>query len=196
MPKSGVFNTFLPCAPAGHKTNFAIVTWIARSLFCGDRGVMHRKLKLLQQNIINKDIFCIQETKGSWAMVDRHFRLIKRTHWVFCYFSDKSINAGGVIVLVSKKSVPLEGCITQDVIIPGRVSRVLLQAVGCRQIVFNIHNIDVDMPVGCAAIEADLLKCSIDAMSNNLIACGDLNIPSVVGRFFDYVNPELDRFRE
>ena len=83
LPKSGVFNTFLPCAPAGYKTNFAIVTWNARSLFCGDRGVMHRKLKLLQQNIINKDIFCIQETKGSWAMVDRHFRLIKRTHLGF-----------------------------------------------------------------------------------------------------------------
>ena len=55
---------------------------------------------------------------------------------------------------------------------------------------FNIHNIDLDMPVVCAAIKADLLKCSTDAMSNNLIACGDLDTPSVVGRFFDYVNPE------
>ena len=108
----------------------------------------------------------------------------------FLQFSDKSINAGGVIVLVSKKSVPLEGCITQSVIIPGRVSRVLIQGVGCKQIVFNIHNIDLDLPLVVAAIRADLLDCSVDTMSNNVFACGDLNIPSVVGRFFDYSNPE------
>ena len=69
---------------------------------------MHRKVTLLQQNIKNKDIVCIQETKGSLAMVDRHMRLIKRTHWVFCNFSKKSINAGGVIGLVSKQSAPFE----------------------------------------------------------------------------------------
>ena len=123
---------------------------------------MHREIKLLQQNVINKDIFCIQETKGSWAMIDRRFRLIRRTHQVFASFSDKSINAGGVIVLVSKKSAPLEECITHSAIIPGRVSRVLIQGVDCKQIVFNIHNIDLDLPLACAAIKADLLACSID----------------------------------
>ena len=105
-------------------------------------------------------------------MVDRHMRLIKRTHWVLCNFSNKSINAGGVIVLVSKKSVPLEGCITQSVIIPGRVSRVLIQGVGCKQIVFNIHNIDLDMPVVCAAIKADLLNCSMDTIRGDFDAHG------------------------
>ena len=185
-----MFNTCSPCAPAGHKINFALVTWNAKSFFCGDRAVMHKKIKLLQQNVINKDIFCIQETKGSWSMIHRHFRLIKRTHWVFANFSDKSINAGGVIVLVSKKSVPFEECITQSVIVPGRGSRVLIQGVGCKQIVFNIHSIDLDLHVVCAAIKADLLDCSIDTMSNNLIACGDLNIPSVVGRYLDYSRPE------
>ena len=184
-----MFNTFLPCAPPGHRTSFDVLTWNARSLFCADRGVMHRKLTLLQQNIKNKDIVCIQETKGSLAMVDRHMRLIKRTHWVFCNFSKKSINAGGVIVLVSKQSAPFE-CITHGIIIPGRVSRVLIQGVGCKQIVYNIHNFELDLPVVVSAIKADLDECSVDTMSNNLIACGDLNIPSVVGRVFDYSTPK------
>jgi len=162
-----VSNTFLPCAPSGHKTSFDVVTWNARSLFCADRGVMHRKLILLQQNLKNKDIFCIQETKGSLAMVDRHMRLIKRTHWVLCNFSNKSINAGGVIVLVSKQSAPFEECITHGIIIPGRVSRVLIQGVGCKQIVYNIHNFELDLPIVVAAIRADLVECSVDTMSNN-----------------------------
>ena len=138
---------------------------------------MHRKLTLLQQNLKIKDIFCIQETKGSLAMVDRHMRLIKRTHWVLCNFSNKSINAGGVIVLVSKQSAPFEECITHGIIIPGRVSRVLIQGVGCKQIVYNIHNFELNLPVVVAAIRADLVECSVDTMSNNLIACGDMIFP-------------------
>ena len=39
------------------------------------------------------------------------------------------------------------------------------------------------------AILNDLSDCSTDTLSNNLIACGDINIPSVSGRYFDYASP-------
>ena len=110
-------------------------------------------------------------------------------------FSNKSINAGGVIVLVSKQSAPFE-CITHGIIIPGRVSRVLIQGVGCKQIVYNIHKFELNLPVVVAAIRADLVECSVDTMSNNLLACGDLNIPSVVGRVFDYGSPQPTIFTD
>ncbi len=76
--------------------------------------------------------------------------------------------------------------------IPSRVSRVLIQGDDCRQIAYNIHNQEFtreSMNTVCSAIQIDLDECSIDTLKNNLIACGDINIPSDSGRYFDYARP-------
>ena len=111
---------------------------------------------------------------------------------MFCNLSTRSVNEGGLIILVSKSSCPREESITHKKLIPGRVSRVLIQGVGCRQIVYNIHNQDFlgdNMSTVCSAIQSDLNDCSLDTLNTNLIACGDMNIPSDLGRFFDYSRP-------
>ena len=45
------------------------------------------------------------------------------------------------------------------------------------------------MDTVCKSILNDLSDCSTDTLSNNLIACGDFNIPSVAGRYFGYSSP-------
>ena len=51
MQQSGVFNTFFPCAPGGHrKTSFAIATWNCRTLFCGDNRLFNRKFHMLEKH--------------------------------------------------------------------------------------------------------------------------------------------------
>ena len=61
-----------------------------------------------------------------------------------------------------------------------------------RQIVYNIHNHEFtseNMDTVCKSISNDLSGCSTDTLSNNLMACGHCNIPSVSGRYFDYASP-------
>ena len=50
-----------------------------------------------------------------------------RTHWVLANLSSRSVNEGGLITLVSKSFCPWEESITHLKMIPGRVSRVLIQ---------------------------------------------------------------------
>ena len=90
---------------------------------------------------------------------------------------------------MSKSSCPREESITHKKLIPGRVSRALLQGGGCRQIIYNIHNQDFvgdNMDTLCNSLHFDLNACASDTLSNNLIQCGDMNIPSSLGRYFDY----------
>ncbi len=87
MQWSGVFNTLLPVAPIGSRAGFALGTWNARSFFCREPSVFNRKLQLLEKQINKFNIFCMQEVRGSLALVDTHLRLIKRTHWIRCNFS-------------------------------------------------------------------------------------------------------------
>ena len=55
-----------------------------------------------------------------------------------------------------------------------------------RRIVYTIH---YNVCTVCSAMKLDLTACSVDTLSNNLIACGDINIPSVSGRYFEYASP-------
>ena len=111
---------------------------------------------------------------------------------MFCNLSTRSVNDGGLITLVSKSSCPREESITHKKLIPGRVSRVLIQGVGCRQIVYNTQNhyfSGENMDTLCNSLQFDLNACASDTLSNNLIACGDMNIPRSLGRYFDYSKP-------
>ena len=111
------------------------------------------------KNIKTQDIVCLQETKGTMTLVNKHFRRIMRTHWVLANLSSRSVNEGGLITLVSKSSCPREESITHLKMIPGRVSRVLIQGVGSRQIAYNIHNQEFtseSMNTVCSVIRIDL----------------------------------------
>ena len=88
----------------------------------------------------NHVIVCLQETKGTQSLINKHFRKLSRDFWIVPNLSARSVNEGGLITLVSKSSCPLEESITHIKMIPGRVSRVLIQGDVCRQIVYNIHN--------------------------------------------------------
>ena len=129
MQWSGVFNTLLPVAPIGSRAGFALGTWNARSFFCREPSVFNRKLQLLEKQIKIHNIFCLQEVRGSDALVKKHLRLIARTHWIFCNFSSGRKNAGGVITFVSKSSVPDEACVHHTPLVAGRVSRLLIRPV-------------------------------------------------------------------
>ena len=127
---------------------------------------------------------CLQETKGTQSLINKHFRKLSRTFWVVPNLSPRSVNEGGLITLVSKSSCPLEEYISHTVMVPGRVSRVLIQGAEGRQIVYNTHNqefTNAQMDTVCNSILNDLSDCSTDTLRNNLIACGDFNIPSVAG---------------
>ena len=86
---SGVFDTLLPAAgKIGGETmcSFSVGTWNARSFFCRDQTLFGNKLKYLHKQIKLFNVFCMQEVRGSEALVKKHFRLIERTHWIFCNF--------------------------------------------------------------------------------------------------------------
>ena len=80
MQWSGVFNTLLPVAPVGAWASFALGIWNARSFFCREPSVFNRKLQLLGKQIKIHNIFCLQEVRGTDALVKKHLRLIARTH--------------------------------------------------------------------------------------------------------------------
>ena len=92
------------------------------------------------KNIKNQDIVCLQETKGTMTLIHKHFRKLSRTFWILANLSARSVNEAGLIILVSKSSCPMEESIIHLEMIPGRVSRVLIQRDVSRQIVYNIHN--------------------------------------------------------
>ena len=113
---------------------------------------------------------CLQETKGTQSLINKHFRKLSRTFWVVPNLSPRSVNEGGLITLVSKSSCPLEEYISHTVMVPGRVSRVLIQGAEGRQIVYNTHNqefTNAQMDTVCSSILNDLSECSTDTLRNN-----------------------------
>ena len=83
---SGVFDTLRPAASKNVREtmrSFSAGTWNARSFFCRDQTLFGKKLKYLHKQIKLFDVFCMQEVRGSEALVNKHLRLIMRTHWIF-----------------------------------------------------------------------------------------------------------------
>ncbi len=70
-------------------------------------------------------IFCLQETHGNWALLNKHFRLLLEDYWAFASFGPH--NAGGVVVFVSKSVAPSFDCVSTQELVIGRVLRVELR---------------------------------------------------------------------
>ena len=76
------------------------------SLFCTyDYDKMKRKIKILAKHLRGMDVFCIQESRGSWQHILKHCRLIMRDFWIKASFGE---GFGGILTLISKKSCPSE----------------------------------------------------------------------------------------
>ena len=128
---SGVFDTLLPAAgKTGGETmcSFSVGTWNARSFFCRDQTLFRKKLEYLHKQIKLFNVLCMQEVRGSEALVKKHLRLIMRTHWIFCNFSSGRINTGGLLTFVSKNSAPNEASVSHLSLVDGRASRILISS--------------------------------------------------------------------
>ena len=122
MQWSGVFNTLLPVAPIGSRAGFALGTWNARSFFCREPSVFNRKLQLVEKQIKIHNIFCLQEVRGSDALVKKHLRLIARTHWIFCNLCRGRKTLEGLSLLFPKALYPTRHvCITHLWLLAERV---------------------------------------------------------------------------
>ena len=118
MISNGLFNIFHPASPTGFvKKAFNIGSWNARSLFHFDRTKLKRKITVLQKHLKGMDVFCVQESKGSWADILKHCRLISRDFGIRASFAE---GYGGCITFVSKAPVPDDAAIFDTALIPGR----------------------------------------------------------------------------
>jgi len=162
---SGVFNTLHPAAPRGYnKLGFSIGTWNARSLFCNDYQKLKRKIKLLTKHLRGMDVFCVQESRGSWAHVIKHCRLISRDYWVKASFGE---GYGGVVTFISKQSCPLEESISETVLFVGRAHRICIRGDDHELIVHNIHNFELHGLCRdnlCNAVDADIRASKADPL--------------------------------
>ena len=185
---SGVFNTFLP-AGVGEKTAFAASTWNARSLFCNDFQKLKRKVKLLCKYVRSSNIFCVQETRGSWALIDKHLRLIRRDFWIVASFCES--NAGGVITFIRKTTCPAESQLSNQVLVDGRAICTVLQGPTGKQTIYNIHNYGlstVEMNQLSKAIIKSNEDAAADPLHNNILILGDMNISANPAELFNYKN--------
>jgi exonuclease III len=178
---SGVFSSLAPAASERHKS-FGVGTWNANGLFCiSDYTKMCRKVKLLTKQIIKSNIYCVQEAHGNFALLSKHLRKVLLDYWVFSSFLSQGM--GGVLVFVSKKTVPDVKSISCEALFAGRVLRLAISSI-CnnelveRQVIYNIHNFGIDQPSMrriCTRIRRDVNFAKNDPTAHSLFVLGDFN---------------------
>ena len=189
---SGVFSTFLP-GTKGKKTFFGLGTWNAHGLFCvSDFDKLCRKVKLAAKHARKSTVFCLQETHGTEALLNKHFRRLLLDFWAFWSFGEK--NNGGLIILVSKLAAPDRNFVVQEVIFPGRAMKITItNQHGIKfgnQIIYNVHNFALGSDGTrnlCRAIHKDIDDMHPNLLTNSLFLCGDFNISH--RERFSYVAP-------
>ena len=178
---SGVFDTLNP-ASSEHLGSFGVGTWNANGLFCvSDYTKMCRKVKLLIKNIKKSNIFCVQEAHGNLALLNKHLRKLLVDYWVVSSFVGQG--AGGVLVFVSKKSVPDFNSISCEVLFEGRVIRVAISdssngVFAERQVIYNVHNFGINlasMRLICTKIKSDIDFARNDPLYRSIFVVGDFN---------------------
>jgi len=184
---SGLFNTLNPLGCKGR--DFSLGTWNARSLFCGDFSKLKRKVKILSKHLRSRDIFCVQETRGNWANILKHLRLILKDFWAFASFGD---SYGGIITFVSKQFCPLEEHISDTVLCVGRAHRISIKGPDCTLNVWNIHNFELHGLTWdnlCASVDADIKQSKESPYSFSTFVTGDFNETPSNCKKFEYGQP-------
>ena len=143
---------------------------------------MCRKIKLACKQIRKLSVFCIQETHGDSALLQKHFKKILLDYWAFSSFGDNK-NAGGVITFVSKRVCPNVSHADSEAVVIGRALRVtLLNPKGVsegKQIIYNVHNFglnSVSTNKLCNNIHKDIDEMLPYLLTNTLFLTGDFNL--------------------
>ena len=184
---SGLFSTLNPTG--SKRSDFSLGTWNARSLFCADFPKLKRKVKLLSKHLRSRDIFCVQESRGNWANILKHLRLLMRDFWVFASFGE---GYGGIITFVSKQFCPSECAILESVFIPGRAHKISIKGGDSCLVVYNIHNFDLQglsRDNLCKAIDEDITYSSANPLSYTTFFAGDFNETPNGCKLFEYGQP-------
>jgi len=150
---------------------------------------LKRKIKILAKHIRDVDVFCLQESRGSWAHILKHCRLILRDFWVKASFGE---GYGGVITFISKKSVPHESSILDTTLAVGRAQRVTIVGDDCKQVIYNVHNFGIQrqaLSALCNAVDTDARESKADPLKFSLFLAGDLNITPPHSKLFEYKGP-------
>ncbi len=113
------------------------------------------------------DIFCVQESRGSWAHILKYLRLILRDYWVRASFGN---GCGGIITFISKASSPNDSDIVEHVIVAGRAHSVRISSGEFMQVTYNFHNFELNqvvMAAWCNTVENDLSRAAADLLHYN-----------------------------
>jgi hypothetical protein len=187
---SGCFSTFL-LAGVGDNSSFSVGTWNARSLFCNDFHKLKRKVKLLCKYVRRSNVFCVQETRGSWALIEKHLGLIRRDFWIVVSFCES--NAGGIITFIRKTTCPTESQLSNEVLVDGRAMCTVIQGLNGKQTIYNIHNYGFSRSE-MGLVSKTIVKSNEDAAANpllnNILIFGDMNISANPAEFYNYRNPK------
>jgi len=135
------------------------------------------------------DVFCIQESRGSWAHVIKHCRLISRDYWVKASFGE---GYGGIITFISKQSCPLEESISESVLFTGRDHRICIRGDDHQLIIHNIHNFDLHGLCWdnlCNTVDADITASKADPLHFAFFCTGDFNHAPNSSQLFEYQSP-------
>ena len=106
-------------------------------------------------------VFCLQETHGNRALLDKHFRLILRDYWAFHTFGKH--NSGGIVTFVSKQIAPSFESVELDPIVEGRVLKNVIRGSAGYQILYNVHNFGLEsagMKSLCQKLRVDIANAS------------------------------------
>ena len=134
------------------------------------------KVGAIRPHILNADVSMFQEVHGSKPEIDSFAQKFSETH---LYFSSPGPNhaTGGVLTLISKRSVTKRTIIRTDTIVPGRILAVTLSLEG-KQITFiNVHNERLKDYQSCIQdrIRPLVANSVADPCNCSIVVAGDVN---------------------
>jgi len=139
--------------------------------------VAKRKLSLVDTLVEAHSILALQEVHGNKLKFEAFTHRIQRQYFVFSSFSHK-MDEAGVVTLVAK-----HGCSTQDgfreqVLVPGRVLRVVYSCAPRVLVHWNVHNFGIDpkhMEKVICELKGDLDRAAADPLGYVVVVAGDFN---------------------
>ena len=184
---SGLFNKLLAPAAISPIANFSLGSWNARSLFCKEIDKLWRKIRLVKKLLRNLDIFCLQEVRGSWPLVEKYLGPQLEQFWVHSSFLGG--NKGGLLTFVRKALAPDPQNILKTELVSGRVLRTRISGPDGHQTIYNLHNHGLsleDIALIQQSVRSDRDSISENPHNESLFLLGDLNFPSIPKEKFYY----------
>ena len=134
-------------------------------------------------------MFCVQESRGNWAHIRKHLRLLLKDFWVFASLGE---GYGGILTFVSKKFCPHESAISESVFVTGRAHKLTIKGNDCALVIYNIHNFDlqgVSWDNLCNAVDGDIKQSKDNPLTHTTFFTGDFNETPAGCKLFEYGHP-------